>query len=124
MVVTYIEIVGIEKGRTMTQQQVDIHVRTEQKIDALTKLVQTLTHKVNQIMADLDKVKADEDAEGTAIAGLATAVTSLISTINSLKAIIAAQPLSAENQAKVDALDTEIQTNVVAAQAALAAASS
>ncbi len=106
----------------MIQQQVDIHVRTEQKIDALTKLVQTLTKKVNIIMADLDKVKADEDSEGSAIASLATAVTTLIGTINSLKAIIASAPLSAENQAKVDALDTEIQTNVAAAQAALAAA--
>ncbi len=100
----------------------DIHIRTEQKIDALTKLVQTLTVKVNKIMSDLDKVKADEDAEGSAIAGLATAVTTLIATINSLKAIIAAQPLSTDNQAKVDALDTEIQTNVAAAQAALTAA--
>lgn len=108
----------------MTQHPVDIHVRTEQKVDALSAMLRSVLHKLETIMADLDKVKADEDTEGADITALATAVTTLIGTVNSLKAIIAAQTLSPADQAKVDALDTEIQTNVAAAQAALTAASS
>jgi capsule polysaccharide export protein KpsE/RkpR len=104
------------------QFPVDIHIRTEQKVDALTKLVQALTRKVNAIMADLDQVKADEDAEAAAITGLSAAVTSLIATINSLKTALAGAPLSADNQAKVDAIFAEAETNKVAAQAALTAA--
>jgi uncharacterized protein YoxC len=106
----------------MAQQQLDIHVRTEQKVDALTKLVKTLIQKVNIIMADLDQVKSDEDAEAAAISGLSTAVTALIGTINSLKDQLAKLPLSVADQAKVDAIFAEAESNKVAAQAALSAA--
>lgn len=103
-------------------QQIDIRIRTEQKFDALIKLMQTLTRKVNQIMANLDEVKVDEDATATAITGLAAATMTLISTINSLKTQLATLPLSAADQIKVDAIFAEAETNKVAAQDALIAA--
>lgn len=102
----------------------DIHIRTEKKIDALTKLVQTLIRKVNLIMSDLDQIKADEDAEGAAIATLASALTKLIGSVTDLKAQLAAALSSTTIppavQTKIDAVFAEAEVNKAAAQAAVA----
>lgn len=88
--------------------------RLEDKVDLILKILQRLENKENFIMATLDETLAAVNAESTVD-------DSIVALLQGLEAQIKAGGLSAADQAKVDAIFSQAQSNSAKISAAVTA---